>query len=109
MSQLRDVLKRWLRDDPYEQRDTLRALEEAGLIVRPTKADHDDHYRQLFDRAQRDADRNKAWLFDAWKTMAGQSRGLQRQRRIINRLRAEIAELKREGSGQAPLKADEPT
>lgn len=41
----------------------------------------------------------KSLLFDAWKALRGQSKGLQRQRRIINRLRAEIAELKRQGTG----------
>lgn len=47
------------------------------------------HWMQLYERAQAEADRNKSWLFDAWKTMAGQTRGLQRQRRIIKRLRSE--------------------
>lgn len=61
------------------------------------------HYQALFERAQAEADRNKEWLFEAWRTMAGQTRGLQRQARKIKRLRAENAELRRKleekGSG----------
>ena len=35
----------------------------------------------------------KAMLYDCWRTMAGQSRGLQRQARKIRRLKAEIEHL----------------
>lgn len=51
------------------------------------------HYEALFERASHERDRYKGLLFDAWKTMRGQSKGLQRQRRLIKRLQAENAHL----------------
>lgn len=33
---------------------------------------------------------HQAMLYQAWKTMAGQTRGLQRQRRLIKRLQREL-------------------
>lgn len=56
--------------------------------------DWGEHYKGLFERASREADWNKARLFEAWRTMAGQTRGLQRQARLIKRLHAEIAALR---------------
>ena len=41
--------------------------------------------------ARKQEKRYRAMLFNAWTTMAGQTRGLQRQRRLINRLRAKLA------------------
>lgn len=49
------------------------------------------HYKALFEREQKSAQWHQAQLFNAWKTMAGQTRGLQRQRRLIKRLQAELA------------------
>ena len=53
-----------------------------------------EHYKKLFERADKEANWNKAKLFEAWTTMAGQTRGLQRQRRLIKRLQAENARLR---------------
>lgn len=36
----------------------------------------------------------QAHLFEAWRTLRGQSKGLQRQRRLIKRLQAELAAIK---------------
>jgi hypothetical protein len=54
------------------------------------------HYQELFERQRAETERYKAQMFDMYKTMCGQSRGLQRQRRIINRLRLKLIELKHE-------------
>lgn len=67
-----------------------------------TEQHTEQHYQQLFERAQAEADRNQAWLFSAWRTMWGQTKGLQRQRRIINRLRAKIADLEAQLRLKAP-------
>lgn len=53
-----------------------------------------DHYLTLIDRWQREADSNKAKLFDAWQALRGQQKGLNRQARKIRRLQAQIAALK---------------
>ena len=57
---------------------------------------HERHYEALFERAQAEADRNKAWLFEAWRALRGQSKGLQRQRRLIKRLQAENGKLRQQ-------------
>lgn len=49
------------------------------------------HYETLFERASHERDLYKGLLFDAWKTMRGQAKGLQRQRRLIRRLQCELA------------------
>jgi uncharacterized protein YigA (DUF484 family) len=53
-----------------------------------------DHYIALVDRWQRDADSHKAKLFDAWKSLRMQQKGLNRLARKIKRLNAQLAELK---------------
>jgi hypothetical protein len=58
-----------------------------------------DHVQQQIDQHKQRAEWYQLKMFEAWRTMWGQTKGLQRQRRIINRLRAEIAELKRQGTG----------
>jgi hypothetical protein len=50
----------------------------------------EEHYKILFERADREKDFFRGLLFDSWRTMAGQTRGLQRQRRLIKRLQAQI-------------------
>lgn len=53
----------------------------------------DNSYKNMI-AARNEADRYRAMLFNAWTTMAGQTRGLQRQRRLIKRLQAEAAKIK---------------
>lgn len=53
-----------------------------------------EHYKALFERAERDNNWHKGLLYDAWRTMRGQTKGLQRQRRLIRRLQAENAALR---------------
>jgi hypothetical protein len=50
-------------------------------------------YHENMIAARKEAERYRAMLFNAWQTMAGQTRGLQRQRRLIKRLQAENARL----------------
>ena len=38
--------------------------------------------------------RYQAWLFQAWRTIQGQTKGLQRQRRLIKRVQADNAALR---------------
>jgi len=38
--------------------------------------------------------RYQAWLFQAWRTIRGQTKGLQRQRRLIKRVQADNAALR---------------
>ena len=64
--------------------------------------DLSEHYKALFERASHERDWHKALLFDAWRTMAGQTRGLQRQRRLIKRLQAELAKLTTDQQSPAP-------
>lgn len=66
-----------------------RAFHPTGLIPPPSA-----YHEESVKLAREQANWYQAKLYEAWRTMAGQTRGLQRQRRIINRLRAEIAELK---------------
>lgn len=51
-----------------------------------------DHYIALVDRWQREADSYKAKLFDAWKSLRMQQKGLNRQARKMKRLHRELAE-----------------
>jgi len=51
-----------------------------------------DHYRELFERQLNEAYRYQALLYHAWNVIRAQSKGLQRQRRLINRLRAQLKE-----------------
>lgn len=60
------------------------------------------HYKALFEREQKSAQWHQAQLFNAWKTMAGQTRGLQRQRRLIKRLQAELAKRTTDQQSPAP-------
>lgn len=46
-----------------------------------------DHYRQLFERQLNESYRYQALLYHAWNVIRQQNKGLQRQRRLINRLR----------------------
>jgi hypothetical protein len=54
----------------------------------------DSHYESLFERATHERDWYKGLLFDAWNTMRGQTKGLQRQHRKIKRLQEQIKILK---------------
>lgn len=54
------------------------------------------HYEDLWKREEHQHLWYQAHLFDAWKALRGQSKGLQRQRRLIKRLQAENAELRNE-------------
>lgn len=65
-----------------------RTVQPTGSI--PPSAYHEESVKL----AREQATWYQAKLFEAWIALRGQSKGLQRQRRIINRLRAEIAELK---------------
>ena len=51
-----------------------------------------DHYKALFERELNRANASEAYLFRAWTVIRAQSKGLQRQRRIINRLRTQLNE-----------------
>ena len=57
--------------------------------------DLSEHYRILAERNLNDAHRYKAWLFDAWKSLRGQNKGLNRQARRVKALRAEIADARK--------------
>src|SRR5574343_825954 len=46
------------------------------------------------DRAINESHRYQALLFQAWRALRGQTKGLQRQRRLIKRLQAENARLR---------------
>lgn len=61
-----------------------------------------EYVQQQIDQHKAMSEWYKLKLFEAWRTMTGQTKGLQRQRRIINRLRAEIATLKAQGSRGDP-------
>lgn len=52
-----------------------------------------EHYRALDERHHKEALFYQAQLYSAWKTMWGQTRGLQRQARKIKRLEKRIKEL----------------
>ena len=58
------------------------------------------HYAALFERASHERDWYKGLLFDAWKTMRGQTKGLQRQRRLIKRLQRELATADKSGASE---------
>jgi len=49
-----------------------------------------NHYRKLFERQLHETEKYKAMLFDAWKNMRGQTKGLQRQARKLRRLKADV-------------------
>jgi hypothetical protein len=80
------------------------------------------HYEALFVRQLAETNRYKAMLFDAWKTMSGQSKGLKRQARKIKRMTVardpeaylvEYREIGKDGSkkcvAMASLEPREPT
>lgn len=46
-----------------------------------------DHYKALFERQLNESNRYQALLYHAWNVIRAQQKGLQRQRRLINRLR----------------------
>ena len=73
-----------------------RTIQPTGSIPAPSS-----YHEESLALARQKADWNQSRLFEAWAALRGQSKGLQRQRRIINRLRAEIAELKRQGTGDS--------
>ena len=52
-----------------------------------------EHYKALDERHHKEALFYQAQLYSAWKTMWGQTRGLQRQARKIKRLEKRINEL----------------
>jgi hypothetical protein len=57
-----------------------------------------EHYKALFERHMSESNSKGDLLYNAYRTMAGQSRGLQRQARLIKRLRREIERLKQGNS-----------
>jgi len=63
------------------------ALWYKGYLASKNKLPWDDHYQKLFEGQLNAANGHKAALFDAWKTIRGQTKGLQRQARKIKRLR----------------------
>lgn len=73
-------LGRWLNSDGDWR---LKALEKSALAMA-------QHAESVQRNAHVTETATQSLLFNAYRTMAGQSRGLQRQRRIINRLRAEL-------------------
>lgn len=62
-----------------------------------------DHYKALWERACRENDSHKAMLFDAYRVIRGQGKGLQRQARRIRRLRGEVDRLDKKCSALALL------
>ncbi len=52
-----------------------------------------EHYKALDERHHKETLFYQAQLYSAWKTMWGQTKGLQRQARKIKRLEARIKEL----------------
>jgi hypothetical protein len=59
-------------------------------------------------RAINESNRYQALLFQAWQTMRGQTKGLQRQRRLINRLRKENTDLRQSFNRMQDLIRREP-
>jgi hypothetical protein len=57
-----------------------------------------DYVEQQIKQHKERSDWYQLKMYEAWRTMWGQTRGLQRQARLIARLRAEIAALKARGS-----------
>ena len=51
-----------------------------------------DHFQMIAERHERDADKHKARLYQAWETCRGQTKGLQRLRRLVNRVRLQLSE-----------------
>lgn len=107
MTNFRTLLRDWLRDNPREQQETLKTLERAGLITKPTPSDIEGHYQWLFERARKEADWNQARLFDSWRVIHGQAKGLRRQRRLIKRLQAENAQLRDGKFGDSPERSND--
>lgn len=67
----------------------------ASTVIAPINVGDDpfdwsEHWRKLAERHMRESDRYKALLFDAWKTMRGQAKGLKRQARKIKRLQERL-------------------
>ena len=52
-----------------------------------------DHYRALFERHMADSTRYQALLFNSWKSLREQQKGLRRQALNIKRLKQRFAEL----------------
>jgi glycine/D-amino acid oxidase-like deaminating enzyme len=55
-----------------------------------------DHYKRLLERSERHELLWRSMYLDCYRTMVGQTRGLQRQARLIKRLRAEIDGMKQQ-------------
>jgi hypothetical protein len=59
--------------------------------------DMEEHYRALWQRADAEASRNKCLLFDAWKALRQQQKGMNRMARKIKRLQSAL-----NGQGKEP-------
>lgn len=68
-----------------------RTVMPTGTIPPPSA-----FHEETIKLAREKADWNQARLFEAWTALRGQSKGLQRQRRLIKRLQAENAQLRAE-------------
>lgn len=84
-------IDRMRQADDVERR--MAGLESAASRIDRWQQNSVEHSRQQ-------AESYKAMLFDAWQTMAGQTRGLQRQSRKIKRLQAQLKALPSENNGQ---------
>lgn len=62
------------------------------LFCRGTGKHNPHRYDNAYplDRAINESNRYQAMLYQAWQTMRGQAKGLQRQRRLIRRLQARL-------------------
>lgn len=63
--------------------------------------DWGEHYRSLFEKQLAQTNFYKACLYDAWKALRGQSKGMKRMARKIKRLKAELAAAEANKEGKA--------
>jgi hypothetical protein len=59
-----------------------------------------EHYRALFERELVDKNQCKAWLYDAWKALRQQQKGMNRMARKIKRLQRELAAARSAGGAK---------
>lgn len=75
------------RDEMAQKKHTCQFCHGKGhVFLPPEKFAPDPLNRALFHAYQ-----YQAWLYEAWRTIAQQNKGLNRQRRLIRRLQAELA------------------
>lgn len=73
-----------------------------GVVIRPLPK----HEQQQIDNWRNQADWYRLKLYEAWEALRGQSKGLQRQRRLIRRLQAENEALRKQITGNAGANDD---